>query len=76
MENTAMEGLVCISTKLNVARSPYSKELKYLILETDPTPGYYSKGNFPENKKRVFDHHLYLVDKNPINCLQDVILRY
>ncbi len=76
MENTALEGLVSISTKLNVARSPYSKELKYLILETDPTPGYYSKGNFPENKKRVLDHHFYLVAKNPVNCFQDVILRY
>ena len=76
MENTALEGLVCISTKLKVARSPYSKKLKYLILETDPTPGYYSKGNFPENKNRVFDHHLYLVAKNPISCFHDVILRY
>jgi hypothetical protein len=76
MKETAFEGLACISTKLEVARFPHSKEFKYLILESDPKPGYYSKGNFPENKEHVFDHHLYLVVKKPVACFHELVLRY
>ena len=76
MKTLEFEGITCISTKLEVARFPRSKELRYLVLESDPRPGYYSKGNFPENKKHVFDHHLYLLIKNPVSCFQDVVLRY
>lgn len=76
MKNIAFEGLACISTQLKVDRFPYRKEFKYLILETDPTPGYYSKGNFPENKKHLSDHHLYLLLKKPVACFHELVLRY
>jgi hypothetical protein len=75
MKSIAFAGLACTYTRLEVARLPHSKELKYLVLESDPTPGYYSKGNFPVNKGHVADHHFYLLVKNSVNCFQDEVLR-
>ncbi|MEN8186471.1 MAG: hypothetical protein ABFR05_05020 [Bacteroidota bacterium] len=65
----------CFKVFLKVDRSPLSKKMNYLILESDPNPDYYAKNNFPPNKERVGDRHLYLLVKDHINCFQDVILR-
>lgn len=75
MENIEFSGLTCFKVFLNVSRSPLSDEMNLLILESDPDPDYYSKMDFPPNKKHVGDRHLYLLVKNQINCFQDVILR-
>jgi len=75
MKTKKIDGLTCFSVDLLVARSPLSSNNGYLILESDPTPDYYAKGNFPPNEKRVSDRHLYLPVKKGINCFQDVVYR-
>ncbi len=75
MENIEFNGLTCFKVVLKVNRSPLSEDTNILILESDPNPDYYSKKDFPPNKKHVGDRHLYLLIKNQINCFQDVILR-
>lgn len=70
-----IEGLTCFSFEIPVATSPLSGDWNYLILESDPTPDYYAIGNFPPNKKRIMDRHLYLPIKKDISCFQDVIYR-
>lgn len=75
MKNLNINGLTCFSVELQVARSPLSDSMDYLILESDPTPDYYSKGNFPPNEKHVGDRHLYLPVKKSINCFQDMVFR-
>ena len=75
MKTLDMDGLTCFSVELTVARSPLSDNMDFLILESDPTPDYYAKGNFPPNEKHVSDRHLYLPIKKSINCFQDVIYR-
>jgi hypothetical protein len=74
MKEIELSGLTCYSAKSNVARSPISDNLNCLVLESDPTPGYYAKNNFPINK-HVHDWHLYLPIKKQLVCFQDVILR-
>ena len=76
METIEFKGNNCFTFKANVARSPYSDKFKCLILESDTTPNYYAKGNFPPNEKQLTDKHLYLIIKNNINCFQDVIIRH
>jgi len=71
----AIDGLTCFTVELTVARSPLSDNMGCLILESDPTPDYYAKGNFPPNENRVSDRHLLLPVKKSINCFQDVIYR-
>jgi len=75
MKTVNIDGLTCFSVELEVARSPLSDSMNYLILESDPTPGYYAKGDFPPNVKHVSDRHLYLPIKKSVNCFQDVIYR-
>ncbi|MEN8224710.1 MAG: hypothetical protein ABFS05_05045 [Bacteroidota bacterium] len=75
MQIENIEGLTCFSFEIPVASSPLSSELNYLILESDPTPDYYAIGNFPPNKKRLLDRHLYLPIKKDMSCFQDVIYR-
>ncbi len=75
MKTQEIDGLTCFSVELLVARSHLSGNNGYLILESDPTPDYYAKGNFPPNKKHVSDRHLYLPVKKSINCFQDVVYR-
>jgi len=75
MKTQGIDGLTCYLVKLFVARSPLSGNLGNLILESDPTPDYYAKGNFPPNKEHVSDRHLYLPVKKNVNCFQDVIYR-
>lgn len=75
MKNIEFNGLTCFNVNLKVGRSPLSDGMKYLVLESDPDPDYYSKNNFPPNKEHVGDRHLYLLVKNHINCFQDLILR-
>lgn len=75
MKNIAFQGLTCTTVKLEVARCNRSEDLGVLLLESDPNPGYYSKQNFPPNKKPNADRHCYLLVKNSVNCFQDIILR-
>ncbi len=75
MKEIEFNGLTCFNVNLKVGRSPLSDGMKYLVLESDPDPDYYSKNNFPPNKEHVGDRHLYLLVKNHINCFQDLILR-
>jgi len=75
MKTQGIDGLTCYLVELFVARSPLSGNRGNLILESDPTPDYYAKGNFPPNKEHVSDRHLYLPVKKNVNCFQDVIYR-
>ena len=75
MKSIAFEGLTCFTQKLTIGRSPLSDQIKGLILESDPNPGYYAKGDFPPNK-HLNDWHLFLPIKNQVNCFQDLILRH
>ncbi len=75
MQIKNLEGITCFSFEIPVATSPISSDLNYLILESDPTPDYYAIGNFPPNKKRMMDRHLYLPIKKDMSCFQDVIYR-
>ncbi len=70
-----IDGLTCFSVDLMVGRAPLSDSVNTLVLESDPTPDYYAKGNFPPNEKHVSDRHLYLPVKKTINCFQDVVYR-
>ena len=74
MKDVDINGFTCYNFKKEVARSPLSSDLKCLVLETDPTPDYYAKGNFPPNKRDA-DMHLFLPIRNQINCFQDIVLR-
>ncbi|MCK5537964.1 MAG: hypothetical protein KAI79_14145 [Bacteroidales bacterium] len=74
MNNQEFKALTCYTVKGNVARASISDKLKYLVLESDPTPGYYAKNNFPVNK-HVNDWHFYLPVKKQVICFQDIILR-
>ncbi|RLD54919.1 MAG: hypothetical protein DRJ01_17395 [Bacteroidetes bacterium] len=74
MNSQEFKALTCYTVKSNVAGASISDKLKYLVLESDPTPGYYAKNNFPINK-HVNDWHFYIPVKNQIVCFQDVILR-
>jgi len=76
MENIAFQGLTCFTVKLEVGRCDRSTELGVLLLESNPNPGYYSKQNFPPNKKTRKDRHCYLLVKNTVNCFQDIVLRH
>jgi hypothetical protein len=58
MEINNLEGLTRYLLKRTVAHSPLSNHLKKLVLETDPVPDYYARGNFPPNK-RDRNMHLY-----------------
>ncbi len=75
MKEVKIDGLTCFLTELFVARSPVSSSVKRLVLESDPTPDYYAKGNFPPNKEHVSDRHLFLPVKKSINCFQDIVYR-
>jgi len=75
MKTLNIDGLTCFSVELEVARSPLSDGMSHLILESDPTPDYYAKGDFPPNVEHVSDRHLYLPIKKSINCFQDIIYR-
>lgn len=76
IKNIAFEGLACFTVRLNINKSKFGSDFKELLLASNPTPGYYSKENFPPSKKREKDYHLYLVVKNKLNCFQDIILRH
>ena len=74
MKDQKLNGYACYTFNVNIARSPISNDIKQLVLESDPNPNYYSKGNFPPNK-HVSDWHIYIPIKNSINCFQDIIIR-
>jgi len=76
MKTIAFSRMICLSTELSVAAYPGGDQYKILILESDPRPGYFAKGGFPEHLKHVHDHHLFVVIKNPVSCLQDKIIRH
>ncbi len=75
MEYPALSGFACFSQKLEVA--PYTeKDFRHiLILESDPSQGYFFGGALPEKAARG-DHHLYLIVRQPIPCFQDKVIRY
>lgn len=76
MTNTnKIDGLTCFTAELEMARSPITDHKKGLILESDPTPSYYAKGNFPPNIHHLGDRHYFLPVKKSINCFQDMIYR-
>lgn len=75
MENLAYAGLSFLQKRQEVARLQHGKKFEYLILESDPTQGYYSKGDFPINKEHLHDHHYYLLVKKPVICFDDKVFR-
>jgi hypothetical protein len=76
MSKIAFSGLTCFSVKLKVSRSELSKDLHYLVLESNQSDGYYAKQDFPPNKLEDKDHHLFLLVKNNVICFQDIVLRH
>lgn len=76
MNNIAFQGITCFNVRLELSRNELSNSLKKLVLESNATPGYYSKQNFPPNKQATQDRHLYLVVKKSVNCFQDIVLRH
>jgi len=70
-----MEGMTCFSVELTMGRSPLSDQSHHLILESNPTPDYYAKGNFPPNREQSGYHHLFLPIKKSIPCFQDEVYR-
>ena len=74
MNSQEFNGLTCYTVKGNVASASVSDKLKYLVFESDPTPGYYAKNNFPVNK-HVNDWHFYIPVKKQVICFQDIVLR-
>jgi len=73
MNNLDLHCLTRYNLKRNVARSPLSTQLKNLVLETDPTPDYYARNNFPPNK-RDRNMHLYIPVKQHVNNFQEIVL--
>ncbi len=53
-----------------------SKEYRFLILESNQTPFYYAKQNFPPSVDAASERSLYLLVKNQVNCFQDLVLRH
>ncbi len=76
MNNNIISGFACFSLKVEVATFPSSHKHELLILESDPEPGYFSQGNFPQNLARNSDHHFYLVAKKPVSCFQEIIMKH
>ncbi|MEN8116061.1 MAG: hypothetical protein ABFS16_03740 [Bacteroidota bacterium] len=74
MNKNKFDGLACYTVMKKLAKAPISKSLGHLVLESDPTPEYYSKNNFPVNKQ-VNDWNYYIPVKNQIICFQDIVLR-
>ena len=74
MKDADFSGIACYNLKRSVASSPMSNKLKCFILESDPTPNYYAKNNFPENK-HSHSWNLYFLVKKPAFCFQDIVLR-
>lgn len=75
METKNIEGLVCFTLELSVETSKLSKEMGVLILESDSTPNYYVKNNFPPAPEHLKEKHFFLPIKNTINCFQDLVYR-
>ena len=76
MKNAELFGLTCFRVKLEITRPQLGEDLKYLVLESDPSPDYYARNDFPPNAVHANNQHLYLLVKNRINCFQDVVLRH
>lgn len=76
MKSKAFSRMVCFSTELSMASFPGSDQHQVMILESDPRPGYFAEGGFPEHLKHVHDHHLFVVIKHPVSCMQDKIIRH
>ena len=74
MNNIEFSGVTCYNLRRRVISSPLSNELNILVLESDPTPNYYAKNNFPENK-HTHSWKLYLPVRKTAFCFQDTILR-
>jgi len=76
MNNNIISGFACFSLKVEVAAFPSTHKHELLILESNPEPGYFSKGDFPQNLARNSDHHLYLLLKKPVSCFQEIIMKH
>ncbi len=76
MKKIDFSNMVCFSTELPMASYPGGAQYKVMILESDPRPGYYAEGGFPDRLKYVHNHHLFLIIKNPVSCMQDKIIRH
>jgi len=76
MKNINFSGLACFNVKSSFSVSELSKEYRFLILESNQTPDYYSKQNFPPNADAASERSLYLLVKNQVNCFQDLVLRH
>lgn len=76
MKTNDLKGLTCFKVQREVARSPLSGISDCLILESSPSPDYYSWNDFPPHIRQFSDRHLYLLVKNKMICFHDVILRY
>jgi len=75
MNTLPNSGYFCFFTKLELESFIGPQKNDWMILESNPEPGYYSKANFPLNKRFQHDHHLYIVIKKSVPCFQDIVLR-
>ncbi|MCK5537760.1 MAG: hypothetical protein KAI79_13115 [Bacteroidales bacterium] len=76
MSKIAFSGLTCFTVKTKMSRSKIVKDFPYLLLESNQSPCYYAKNNFPPTEITTNDHHLFLLVKNNVNCFQDIVLRH
>lgn len=73
MDDINLQGLTGFKNVKKLARSPFSNNLKHFVLETDPTPDYYARGNFPPNK-RDRNMHYYMPIKNQLINFHELVL--
>ena len=74
MNKIEFDGIACYNVELTVGKSSLSGTSKVLILESNPEPDYYSRANFPPNKRQS-NWRLFLLVKKHIDCFQDIVLR-
>ncbi len=76
MDNKIYSGYACFSFKVEVAPYPSTHKHEILVLESNPEPGYFSRGDFPQNLVKASDHHLYLLVKKPVSCFQEIVMKH
>ncbi len=67
-----IDGLACIQYEENIGNFIYSKQLKEMVLESDPGFMYYGRFSFPLSNVK---HNLYFIVKPFKTCHLDNILR-
>ncbi len=75
MTSKPKSGYFCFYKKLDFSSFGDKNKSDWMILQSSPEPGYYSKANFPVNEKTQHDHHLFVIVKKTVPCFQDLVMR-